>query len=248
MSHHHSWELRGTTARLLTDALRATLEMNRPEQGLEAITARLQGHQLRFDAACLLGVRGRPDDARALETTDYYVRGDDAIVSCRFTARPEIGLQVYWRAVRDETTPAAGIEAIVSAQTELLDSDPASTVTSRLPAGSVLTMATDGQQEFRPVAVTSGASCSGGRAILIRFPDAGVSFLEMAHPSDDRGAVISLIDGQLQTSYPVLTERLEKGVIRRSRVRAIFLPREDDFARAAKLVERFAASPLPLTS
>lgn len=244
----NAWQLRGTTAQLTTEFLDATLDVRRPDLGLSAIAARVNGHNVQLDTASILAVGAGRSDSEAVESTDYYVRGDDLIVSCRRTAAPQVGLQIYWRVVREAALQTNGIEAIVSAQTELLDSDPASTVSSRLPAGDVLTVAADGDPAFQPLAVADGESANGGGAVLIRLKGRPISFLEMVHPSDDRGATITRTDEQLATSYPVLTERLEKGVIRRSRLRALFLPRENDSAVAAELYRRFATSPAPLTT
>lgn len=251
INEQNAWKLCGTTAQLKTELLEATVDTQRPELGLRSIMSRLNGQNLKFETARMLGLRVGQGDLEAVETTDYYVRGDDLIVSCRTVSAPHVGRQIYWRVVRDSSAPAdgiAGIEVIVSAQTDLLDSDPAATVYSLLPTGDVLTSTADGEQTFQPLDLARGESTAGGGAVLIRCENTLVSFLEMVHPSDDRGTTLTRTDNQLTTSHAVLTERLEKGVIRRSRLRAMFLPREHDSAVAVDLYQRFAASPLPLTT
>ena len=248
MNDQSAWNLCGTTAQLTTEFLDATIDVERLDLGLGSLTSRINGHNVKFDTLRILGVGAGRVDPAAVKSTDYYERGDDMIVSCRLTKTPDVGLQVYWRVIHDETTRVTGIEAIVSAQTELLDSHPASTVSSLLPAGDILTITAGRDQAFQPLVLDSGGSATGDGAVLIRFKSDEISFLEMVHPSDDRGVTIKRTSGRLVTSYPVLTERLEKGVIRRSRLRAMFLPRENDSSLALDLYAQFASSPPPLTT
>jgi hypothetical protein len=242
------WQLQETTAQLTTDLLEATLDLQRPDLGLGSITTRASGRPVQLESARILGVRIGAGDSDSAESIDSYTRGDDVIVTCRCPTAPDIGLQVYWRVIHDEAPSTTGIEAIVSAQTDLLDSDPASVVSSQLPAGDVLTITAGVQPSFHPLAVKRDALSMGGGAVLIRLENEAVSVLEMVHPSDNRGATIERCNEDLVTSYHVLAERLEKGVIRQSRLRAMFLPRENDTTVALDLYKRFAMSSVPLTT
>ncbi len=248
MNDQSAWRLSGTTAQLRTEFLEATIDVKRPDLGLGALTSRRNGRIVQLGTAGILGVGAGQLDPSAIKSIDHYVRGDDLIVSCQLTTTPDVDLKIYWRVVNDKTMQATGIEAIVSAQTELLDSQLASTISSQLPSGEVLIMSTGGKQPFQSLALNCGDSATDEGAVLIRLENDQISFLEMAHPSDDRGVTIKRTSDQLVTSYPVLTERLEKGVIRLSRLRAMFLPRKNDTSVATKLYAQFAASPPPLTS
>jgi hypothetical protein len=240
------WRLCGKTVQLRTELLEATINVERPDVGLGSLTTSINGQRVALDSASILGICAGQLHPAGITSTDHYVRGDDLIVSCQFATTPEVGLQIYWRVVNDETIPVAGIEAIVSAQTDLLDSRPASTVSSLLPTGDVLVGGSD--QTLRPLNLEGGESTTGNGVVLIRFEREEISFLEMVHPSDNQGVTIKKTFEQLVTNYPILTERLEKGVIRRSRIRAMFLPRKNDSAVAMNLYEQFAASPPPLTT
>ncbi|MDP6466679.1 MAG: hypothetical protein QF918_03010 [Pirellulaceae bacterium] len=248
MNDQSAWRLCGATVQLTTESLEATIDVERPDLGLGSLTSCINGHKVKLDAAGILGVCAGQVDPAAVKSTDYYVRGDDMIVSYQLATTPDVGLQIYWRVIHDETTPATGIEAIVSAQTELSDSHPALTVRSLLPPGDVLTMTASGDRTFRPLALDRDDSATSDGAVLIRFDSDEISFLEMVHPSDDCGVTIKRTSGQLVTYYPILTEQLEKGVIRRSRIRGMFLPRENDSSFASELYAQFASSPTPLTT
>ncbi len=242
------WHLHGSIAQLTSARLAATIDVQQSGHGLVSLTSEAADVAFPIEGARVLGVNGGRATTDSVHPTDTYVRGDDLILTGQFSGAPEVGLQVYWRVLQDEAHGVMGVEAIVSAQTELLDSDPASTVTSRWPRGTVLVAASGGEPKFVPLSLMPHASAEGRGVVLIRPDNAPISFLEMVHPADDRGATIESSDEYLVTRYPVLTERLEKGVIRRSRLRAMFLPREHDAAIAEKLFQRFASSEVPLTT
>jgi hypothetical protein len=98
----------------------------------------------------------------------------------------------------------------------------------------------------------------GTGVFLFRPVGAGVggvefSYVEMIFPSDFCCASVRWGDTQGQTAKAVLhselfPESLEKGVIRRARLRGLFVPRADDLVTASQLFAEFAASPPPLTT
>ncbi|MFP6616464.1 MAG: hypothetical protein VCB26_08670, partial [Candidatus Hydrogenedentota bacterium] len=106
---------------LRTELLEATIDVERPDVGLGSLTSCIGGHRVELDTATILGICAGQLHPAGITSTDHYIRGDDLIVSCQFATTPDVGLQIYWRVVNDETLPMAGIEAIVSAQTDLLD-------------------------------------------------------------------------------------------------------------------------------
>ena len=147
------------------------------------------------------------------------------------------------------------MELVVSVQTDLLDSDPELTITSSLPATDVRRLlAADGSQfatvaaDARPGArdFTSPPGC-----FLFRISPQ-TSYLEMVHPSDFRQMAITSPTGTAEKLFGVQTrlfaERLEKGVILRSRLRGWFLAREADETAAVQLYREFCATEPPLTA
>ncbi len=243
-----SWQLEGTIARLESGLLEATIDVQRPDLGLQSVVSLLSGKPVRVKSARLLGLQaGDPCDA-AVVIQDAYTRGRDVIVTFHPAALPAVALQVYWRAVGDDARAVAGVEAIVSAQTELLDSDPTSTVSSCLPPGETFLLTGDEMPSLRPLAVDTAEPIRATGGILVRCGGTDFSLLEMVHASDDRGWTIQRSGSMLATRYRVLTERLEKGVIRRSRLRTMVLPRDNDREVALELYRDFVDSPAPLTT
>ena len=88
-------------------------------------------------------------------------------------------------------------------------------------------------------------------AFLLRLPASGLSYLEMVHPSDLSQARVNVVepaDPHLHTSFRLFAEHLEKGVIRRGRLRGLFLPRPNDTVDALDAHREFHLSPPPLTA
>ena len=86
------------------------------------------------------------------------------------------------------------------------------------------------------------------RAVLFRPQHLGASYLEMVHPTDFTGVQIATADELPTVRWHVFPERLEKGVIRRARVRGLFLPRDNDLQHAREQIEAFVLSPLALST
>jgi hypothetical protein len=89
--------------------------------------------------------------------------------------------------------------------------------------------------------------------LIFRLPRCDFSYAEMIHAADfqhDQFAAGKTPDGGCR---PTLEHRLfpgtlEKGVILRSRIRGLFVPRAEDCAQAAADYRQFLHSPLPLTT
>ncbi len=86
---------------------------------------------------------------------------------------------------------------------------------------------------------------------LIRPLGSLPSYIEMVHPSDFRQTMLDWTSGSLPTvqlTHRLFVERLEKGVILRSRIRGVFVQRDraDEFVR--REYRSFAHSELPLTA
>ena len=148
-----------------------------------------------------------------------------------------------------------GVELVVSAQTDLLDDHAVTIVKSTLPGDCVMQLSTESSDSFEVVSPTTEATdifqLPGG-LFLTRLSGTDWSYLEMVHPSDCAGSqVVDAQDGDrhwFTTKFRLLTDSLEKGVIRRVRVRGIFIRRDDDEAQALQCYQQFATAAPPLAS
>lgn len=191
----------------------------------------------------LMKVHTRAAGGATPETlVDSYQRGADLVATYAQTPERNIRPQLYWRYVEPR-----GLELILSAQTSLLDSQPATTIESALPAGEALPLSASGQV----LSVSQDqwhTSDDAPRAVLFRPQGYDVSYVEMVHPTDFAGIQLSVVDQLPTVRWHLFPERLEKGVIRRGRVRGVLVSREDDLHAAQQALAAFATSPLTLST
>ena len=87
--------------------------------------------------------------------------------------------------------------------------------------------------------------------LLVRPPQVSFSYVELIHPADFSALEVSS-DGAdppvLVSRFHLFDEHLEKGVIRRGRLRGLILPRADDIALATACYHSFLQSAVPLTA
>jgi hypothetical protein len=145
------------------------------------------------------------------------------------------------------------LSVLVSLQTHLLDTWPRLSIDSLLEAeeaffltgcagafGNVKSIGR-GEHRFQPTA----QSC----CVLRRLVGLPVSYAEIMPASDFRELTVRYIsDGACQTSWELFADFLEKGVIRRARIRSVFLPQMDDVANAESLCREINEQRLPLTT
>jgi hypothetical protein len=108
----------------------------------------------------------------------------------------------------------------------------------------------DGPQGGATVAPESHVSNSLG-CCLLRPIGTGPSYIEMVHPADFRQTTFQWTTDsapEVRLAHRLFVERLEKGVILRSRIRGLFVPRSHDAELARSEYRRFAASEPPLTT
>jgi hypothetical protein len=233
------WSIAGEKAILNASHLAARLDLNRPELGLTEFiidgVVVAQCHPLRL----LFPSGGAP-----MTSTDFYVRAHDLVVSYS-PNRDELTSQAYYRYV-DLGSHGAGIDLILSRQTELLDADPRTIVSSLLPLGETLIF--DGQR-FDTEEVSVGESVNLDTGLYVhRFENRDVTFVEMIHPTDFEESVLTRSLNTLHVDHTLFHHRLEKGVIRRGQLRCAFVERESDLIIAQQLFEQFLQAELPLTT
>ncbi len=270
---HATWLLQDSAARVELDSFTAKVDLHRPQRGLAGIQWReqaLAGHEI-------LAVELAPHDAQSEETqseetqseetpsdetlpaetpVDCYQRLGDLVATYEQTPRRPMRVQIYWRAAAFELGPRQfpGVELQVSVQTSLLDSQPQLTSSSTLPLCEVRRLVNASSCTFVACSPqgTSALSLSpqqGPGCLLFRWPQSGVSYVEMIDPSDfGRDELAPSAAGRLKLSHRLFVSPLEKGVILRARLRGVYLPCEGDERNAAEAYRAFLDSPPPLTA
>ena len=242
------WTLSGTQARLRLPHFEAAIDLGRADAGLGDVKVEsVVCHDL-----SLLGVFA-PNltlDSTASEPLDSYVRENDLVATFGESDGQKRRLQAYWRVVPFDATTADAIvlELVVSVQTDLLESHPAMFVVSKFPSGELLPFAADDDGECQVVG--DNASERPADFMLIRPAGSNVSFMQASHPEDCVNTeIVSSADQSagIAMRHAMFAEQLEKGVIRRSRVRVAMLRREEDDKLASRCFRQFAASEPVLT-
>lgn len=248
------WQLNDRKAQLQVAGFSADLHLARPFDGLgqwcrDGQSLPLQG---------LLGVNHREFAANeASPPSDAYVRGGDLIATYPETAERNFALQIYWRILADDRAVEhvrLGLELIVSVQTELLDSQPRLTVASGLSASEIWQMSgdDDGGRFARVQPPCELVANSNPALFVCRLPQRAESYSEMIFPSDFAGTELTQDSAAaVPTTWLrswLFPDPLEKGVIRRGRLRSYFVDRDRDLESAAALHQRFRRSAIPLTT
>jgi hypothetical protein len=192
-----------------------------------------------------------------LKLRERYARGADLVEDYEtipVIVADAMSPQFYWRVAVHDDLAAVQVQLIVSLRTELLDSDPESSVYScawDASAFHAASLAVDQFEEIprQPVESSFDRVASAENLFVLRDESCGLSYAEMIHPSDFVRARL-LKEGRppWMLDSTLFPERLEKGVIRRGRICGWFLPAENDLEVAVELAKRFVDEPLPLTA
>ena len=222
------WQVAENRAALSLSQLAGELCLTQPWQGLHDL--QVEGNA--FASARLFCLQSNPgtDDESII---DQYTRGEDLVVSYSQTESRPVSLHVYWRASiwAMSLGNVPGVDLIVSRQTDLLDSDPSLQVVSELSSARCVN--------------TGGAAAK----MLVRPENQSSSLLLAAHPADCEDIEInSPGDETTRIAFELFRPGLEKGVIRRARLRLAFLPREGDEQLASECYASLATAPPPLTT
>lgn len=212
------WRLDGSKARFESHSFSAVVDIAAPNQGLGAL------HYARGAVAgSLLGVA--VDDLGSDEApSDAYVRGNDLVVAYRETDQRPFSVQVYWTiALADDGSLM--VDATTSIQTRQWEAYPRVTMTSTLPGSELIE--------------------SDETSIVLRPDGLPWSYAEVALPGDFTCAH----DGTVSRSrWQFDGHFMERGVIRRLRVRGILLARTNDVQAAERAQVVLAAEQPPLTA
>jgi hypothetical protein len=253
------WSSNGSKWQLVTGALAAEIDVAHPHLGLQHTKL---NHAL---ANCSLfctqrASRALPAHGGAattlwpLNVAESYVRGNDLVASYSPSNEWPYSPQLYWQAASLASVDGvlASLSHLVSIQTHLLDTHPEIQVASQVSSAECihLTMHDNGEADVEPARggetlVPRGSIC----CILWRLAAVPASYIEIVATTDfhsvslERGA-----NHELYAVWHLFAEFLEKGVIRRARVHAALLPRENDLELALECCRAVEHVPLPLTT
>ncbi|HEX3600726.1 MAG TPA: hypothetical protein VHU84_11325 [Lacipirellulaceae bacterium] len=249
-----SWLLQGTVGGLKCEALVATVNVARPDLGLEHVKFQkvpISGQLFRVttDLNSTLTSTAWP-----LPVADAYVRGNDLVASYRPVDAWPYSPQLYWQAnsLADVDGVVASLSALLSLQTHLLDSWPKISSATQMPVAKLLLIAIDdrGDANVEPLetdarTIPADATC----CVVSRLDHAPYSYIELASAADICGGQITQNAMGSQVVWRLFAEEfLEKGVIRRARVHSAFVPRSDDVEIAIECAAAIERAPLPLTA
>lgn len=258
------WKLDGTVGRLLSGELTGAVDAFRPNRGIADIALSgqpIRGHFLGVhwkdpSAMCSADADFEEQDSWPTKLAESYVRSGDLVA--RYHPAPEYpyALHIYWRV---DVLPLANgvlgsLSVVVSVQTELLDTHPRICIHSQLEAQEALHIVVDesgrASNQFLDTAIPAQEFEPRGMAtcLLWRPPRSETSYAEIALASDFRQVGVSQNARDRRAEWDLFADFLEKGVIRRARLHALFLPREGDVELAAECCRSLERRPLPLTT
>ncbi|QDV25008.1 hypothetical protein [Aureliella helgolandensis] len=189
----------------------------------------------------LLSVTPLPEHSS--KTEEVYVRGNDLIARYAESSGDQFAYGLYWQWLERSAKVDWGLELWMSVQTGLLDASPVLAVSSK--------SLSSGQWEVYQHRTLSGdclpdAAPRGPAAMVCRSDVATAVWL--VEPTDQVHVQLqSPLDANQQT-LRVFGHFMEKGVIRRARMRVHFAARVMGQDEIAELYHQFANSPLPLTA
>lgn len=223
---HPTWSVQHAEAQLTVGELSGQVQVASPQAGIHDLVvrgARLEGH--------VLAVSRASENDWPLRLGESYVREQDLVAMYEPATDWPYAPQIYWRAEDAAAGKAmlGALSLLVSVQTHLLDTCPRIAVTTQLPAEELIQV---------------GEGC-----LLWRLADGELSYAEMMLSSDYRELKIQPGSQRMHSaSWELFAEFLEKGVIRKARLKAVLLPRENDVALAKGCYEALSQQPLPLTT
>lgn len=239
-----SWQLNGTTAQLQTPQLRATVDLLNPQAGLGQLVVRDESIN-----GFVLGIAsGTTTTLTKQEVSEAFIRGGDLVVTYAATDKRPTSLQIYWRATVNEQGVLL-LDTILSLETDLLESFPDLMAITQLPAAAAWALSDD-ESTTEKIAINTQQSINLSDApLLLQSSQLDWSYAESPHP-DDRGE--SQLMRSTEESFTIKRQLggrfLEKGVIRRLRIRGVFLPKADDFELAGQCLAGLETETPPLTT
>ncbi len=181
----------------------------------------------------------------SMDPEECYIRGNDLVVDYPLMPDRHLKPQIYWRAVSEIGSCWNGMELIVSMQTDSLDSD--SSVVIRTHGLWDTIQYLDADRELRDV---NGSRARFGPSValpvLVLRGKYG-TYIETVYPGDFVSVKVARVHDRVSVSWQLFAERLEKGVIRRTRLQGVFGWDHSSREAIVEAFEAFCSAPLPLT-
>lgn len=184
-----------------------------------------------------------PQPPHALTVDESYIRQTDLIAQYAQNPEDDFAFHLYWRKLPLVPGEQFGLELWLGVQTGLLDSMP------KLNVGCI-SKGSSGWETFTHQQLSEEADPSGaasGPAALVSKSE-GSTGVWLVEPSDQRHTVLLPTDSKAAARVQVFGHFMEKGVIRRGRMRFLILDADAGLAAVKEAYARFSASELPLTA
>ena len=221
------WQLQSNQAWLQNEHWRVELDPRSPNKGLQIhYGAVALGHFLKVN----------PKPSHSFNIQEAYVRQNDLILRYEQSGEDLYTVQLNWRRLESQITEGLALELWISVQTSLLDTHPAIDIRSRTPDAMWHILTLD------DLSINKSDLAAIG---LVK--KSGVTAMVMIDPSEARQAQKTL-DRNEYFTLKLFGEFMEKGVIRRARLRFFAVTGEISRSKIAKQYRTFAESPLPLTA
>lgn len=243
------WRIDGQQAMLAWHGLQARLDLSRPDLGLRFE----KWNHATLGSLAPLGVVF-PEVAAASTTCDAYTRGLDLIATYADTTVRPFRVQAYWRCVAapvETDLPAVALELQLSVQTPLLDCTPVVHTRTMLPdAPDVRCARLSFGASLANSSTDADAINSQGEvySVQVASEPRPVQYVEMVHASDLQSNRVQHTYTGWNLEHDLFEPGLEKGVIRRVRVRGLFYAGAPDDVFVERAYQAFHAMPLPLTT
>jgi hypothetical protein len=246
-----TWLSRDNTAELIGGLLAGRIDTARPNAGLQCLAL----HNEKKPAGLLSIYRADVANEKPwpLSVAESYVRGNDLVASYQSSDSWPFSPQLYWRAnsLRKVDGVLASISLLVSVQTHLLDTVPQIAVSSALNCDELLLLPLNRGsgpivEQIEPSKKTISATTDC--CIVFRLRDAPLSYVEIMPTGDFHDVRVHETPGGSALEWRLFAEFLEKGVIRRARLHAAVLARENDVENAAACCAAIHNLELPLTA
>lgn len=223
---HDPWRLDGRRARLQLPDFAA-------EIALDDLAAGVRSAPGAAWRGCLWSVRPNRSLAPTPLPSEIVVRGHDLIAYYEPTADWPLRWELLWRAYEPIAEGIRRLDFQFSTQTPLLDCDPQVALASELNVAEVVNVSLSGK--------TMPATAPPLEPLVCRLPGGKQTLIEILHPSDFCGGTVEQNGAdQLRATRWLFKQHLEKGVIRRARLRVLLVPTAGDLERAQGAYEEFA--------